>query len=402
MTLIKNYRTLINYSLIGMLIFFILKTISVMYFSSRNISLGFPFDSYGFDPFHRFTDYLLVWSHSSLKNMYDLSDQFFNNLKPAPYGYYQFLVLKMIPFKEYHYTKYINFLLILILFLYVNYKIFQTNADKESQNFLLFLTFISLNYPIFFLLDRGNVDIYTALLISILVYRSTLSNTEKYDNTGNALIIGIIIGFKPTFAIYIISLLMCFSYKNIFIGIFTALISYLLPIFIYGADLNYLFLSIVNARNSLGLPSIFCHNFACSLRAFYLNPNIYFSMVFSVIIFIFMTFILFRIHKSNIIKNKFVLNLLAVTTILLVANDPSPDYRIIFLIPFVFVIHLIISIENLSNKSFCLLILSIIAIFSFSNIYIKSFLNYFTVLRFLGIIVFCYLIVNNALRKDIN
>jgi len=402
MTLTKNYRTLINFSLIGMLIVFILKSISVMYFSSRNISLGFPFDSYGFDPFHRFTDYLLVWSHSSLKNMYDLNDPFFNNLKPAPYGYYQFLVLKLIPFKEYHYTKYINFLLILFLFLYINYKIFQINADNESQNLLIFLTFISVNYPIFFLLDRGNVDIYTALLISILVYRSVINITKNYDNAGNALIIGIIIGFKPTFAIYIITLLMCFSYKNICIGIFTALISYLLPIFIYGAELNYLFLSIINARNSLGLPSIFCHNFTCSLRAFYLNPNIYFSMVFSVIVFMFMTSLRFRIHKSNIIKYKFVLNLLVVTTILLVANDPSPDYRIIFLIPFVFVIPLILSIKNLSNKSFYLLILSIIAIFSFSNIYFKSFLNYFTVLRFLGVTVFCYLIVNNALRKNIN
>ena len=114
----KNYQTTINVTILLMVIIFAVKSLSILYYTSRNIEYGFPFDAYGFYPLHRFTDYLIIWEQAILNNTYDLSSpiyKIFNN--PAPYGYLQFFLIKIIPFKDYSIVKYINFFVILIIFI---------------------------------------------------------------------------------------------------------------------------------------------------------------------------------------------------------------------------------------------------------------------------------------------
>ena len=129
---IKNYTNFINLTILVMLLFFLIKSLSVLFYSSRDITLGFPFDSFGFEPFHRFTDYLLIWNISRLENIYDLSAPLYSQIAPAPYGWLQFMLLKLVPFPDLKGAKYINFLLLVLILTYVNFKIYiQNNLFKN-------------------------------------------------------------------------------------------------------------------------------------------------------------------------------------------------------------------------------------------------------------------------------
>lgn len=91
--------------------------------------------------------------------------------------------------------------------------------------------------------------------------------------------------------------------------------------------------------------------------------------------------------------------LLIATVATLVANDPSPDYRVIFLLPFFISIGYILNLENLSKIYFLSLIASICLIFSFTNIYFKHYtINYYVILRFLGILILFQILLNHFFK----
>lgn len=385
-----------------MILFFIIKSLSVLYYSSRNINYGFPFDSYGFDPFHRFTDYLIIWEQAIIKNTYDLSAPIYKVFNtPAPYGFLQFLLIKIIPFKEYGLTKYINFFLVLLTFIYINGKIYSIDKDKKSVIlYILFLAFIATNYPLFFLVDRGNLDIYAGVLISILIYRC-LTRINDQKNLTNALLIGCLVCLKPSFGIYIFIVLFFFNFKYLFITCTVICFFYLVPVLFYGADLFYLIKDVAHARQGLGLPSIYCNNLSCGIRSLNLNPNIYFSIIISLLTVPYFIFWCKRIASLTEEKNKLYFYLLVATVATLLINDPSPDYRLIFLIPFFLSFNRSIDLSVYSKIEVTLLIMSFVFIFGYTNVYFKSLaFNYFTLLRLIGIFGFFQLVMIGMVRVN--
>jgi hypothetical protein len=301
--------------------------------------------------------------------------------------------------------KYINILTLIVLFLILNFKIFKKSIEADIfEKTLIFFTFIATCYPLFFLIDRGNLDVYAAILLSLLIYRQIISiqkNNGDSNKITDAILIGIIAGLKPTFGIYILTLLICFSLKNIFVGIFIAIFSYVIPIIVYDANITYLIDSITSAKIALGLPKIFCHNFACLLRVIGFNPNKYFSIFLTLIIIPYFFYYFNKIRNISNNENKLILSLFINTSALLLINDPSPDYRIIFLIPFFFAINKFFLIDNLNNLKFIILILSIIFIFSFTNIYFQLRFEFYTLLRSLGIILMTHIILSSSFKNKI-
>jgi hypothetical protein len=390
---IKNYKDLLNTVILFMILIFIFKSLSVLYYSSRNISYGFPFDSFGFETFHRFTDYLIIWEQSASENIYKLGT-------PAPYGFLQFLLFKILPFKNYSLFKYINFLFLLTLFIYINFKIFiHRNNIKLTDSLILFLTFIALNYPLFYLIDRGNLDIYPAIILSLLVYRC-ITDKKNNQNLFNAILIGILICLKPSFGLFLFILIFYFPLKYIFTSISMIIFFYLVPVVFYGADFFYIFKSIMVARGQLGLPTIFCHNALCGLRTIGLTPNVYFSFGFGILLLSYFYYCARKTSRLNDKSQILYLYLLTATVATLIINDPSPDYRLVFLIPFLLGIKEYFLPALYKNFEMLIILLCIIFIFSFSNIYFKSFsFEYFTFLRFLGVIGFFQIVMLGTFRR---
>lgn len=395
----------INNTTIIIIFIFILKSLTVLYYSSRNITLGFPFDSFGFDPFHRFTDYLMIWEISKIENIYDLSSEIYKNLTPAPYGFLQFLLLKIVPFQKAGITKYLNFLILLIIFVYLNWKIYSENIiDKKhiSNQLIIYITFITLNYPLFFLIDRGNLDIYAAIFLSILMLRNC-NLGKNPDNLINALLLAIIISLKPSFGLFGIVLILFFSIKNIIPAIILILLSYSFPILIYDASYTYLIESIFSAKKQLGAPTVFCHNFACGTRSIGINTNKYFSLIYSIALlpyFIYWTIKINKIEKGN--TKLFLYTFIAIIATLAL-NDPSPDYRLIFLIPIFMLFSGHININIFKKNEVLLLITFFSLIFSFTNIYIKNLdFNYYTTLRVIGIMGLFHIIMVAHTRWEKN
>jgi hypothetical protein len=395
----KNFLTMLDLTALLMFLIFIIKCLSVLFYSSRNINLGFPYDAFGFEPFHRFTDYLLLWDITSIKNIYDLNEPIYKALTPAPYGFIQFSLLKFLPFRDLIITKYLNFILILIAFIFINFKIYYKNLSNFCvKDLLVFLIIFTLNYPIFFIIDRGNLDIYGATIIALLIYRITCVNCSK-DNIINSILIAILIGLKPSFLLYYFVLLFYFNWKCIVISTGLILSSYAIPIIFYGAEVNYLLFAITNAKTQLGLPAIFCNNLSCAIRAAGANPNVYFSTLFGAISFFYFIYYFIKVCKALENKRKIYTLLFIATVATMVVNDPSPDYRLIFLLPFFISIGFIINLENISKFYFLSLVVSICLIFSFTNIYIKNYaINYFVILRFLGMLIFFQILLNQVIK----
>ena len=153
--------------LTGLLIVLLTKMISVWYFSSRNISKGFPFDSFLFNVFDRFTDYLIPYIVAGYPNVYSTPEG--ATLPAPPYGHLQFVLLKYLPFRDNLWVLYGNFLAVVILFTIVLYGIFRfLYPQSSSERRLRFLVLLVVAYPLHFIIDRGNLDIYGAAVIAFL------------------------------------------------------------------------------------------------------------------------------------------------------------------------------------------------------------------------------------------
>lgn len=417
------------------LLMFIFKSLNIFIFTSRDSTLNFfPYSNYsGFDPFHRFTDWLLFSKQSFMG--YD--EVIARNV---PYGYtLAFISSKLFYLVNIFKPASINenalflinaqfiFFTLNIIFFYFTLKVFIRLFSTNKITYLYFLIFLLCNYPIWMLFDRGNADIYTLLLLGLLLHLN-FKKIFKYD----WLIIVLIASFKPSNILFLAPIIF-FNFRIMFIGALILLINYFLPLLIYpNVDLYYMFNSIIEAGKLIQNQSFYNSNLATGLRSIgipvgnykvmgigliYLNFFIVFlltyflkpknnSKLFLIIVLInflisisikfyyLNSFILgilynflivlliiylrfFRTKISNKINNTWqVLSASIIVTILM--NDPSPDYRLTFLIPvFLFWIYNFSNYKlNTQNKLYEIVLFSII--FGFNSLF---FLQNITILK---------------------
>jgi hypothetical protein len=166
-----------------------------------------------------------------------------------------------------------------------------------------------------------------------------------------------------------------------------------------GAGYDYLLILIKMALPIIDNTNTFCHNFTCSLRVF--NYNNQFSNF--IIVILALAFNIFSLVKLKFFKPGYSVNLkiiisffIALFTTLLI-NNPSPDYRLLILMPAIPLFIYIMDFYdlNLSRANYYLIILSYNFIFSFINISIVNFFPIHTFLRFSG--VFLLFIIFNLI-----
>jgi hypothetical protein len=383
----KFFTTIAIISLIVMGI----KLLSVFYATSRGVSLGYPYDSLVFEQFHRFTDWLIPIEFSKLSNPFDTSNELYKHLPPAPYGILTFWILSL--------SKLIKpmplFFIILFATLLINYLIFRKIIKCELRfiNLIYFALLLS-SYPLYFAIDRGNADIIAVLTISLFVFNILNSFNLKIG----IILLTVLISLKPSWGLFVFCLIF-FPINYIILSILTIFLLYTFPIMYSGAGYDYLLILIKMALPIIDNTNTFCHNFTCSLRVF--NYNNQFSNF--IIVILALAFNIFSLVKLKFFKPGYSVNLkiiisffIALFTTLLI-NNPSPDYRLLILMPAIPLFIYIMDFYdlNLSRANYYLIILSYIFIFSFINISIVNFFPIHTFLRFSG--VFLLFIIFNLI-----
>ena len=454
----------IIYFLLGLTLIATLKAYSIFVYTSRDIPFNiFPYNSFVWEQFHRFTDWLIA-NVMSTRNPYIAAPGLSLG---QTYGFLTFVILRITNFiPEYlfgisrsSYYYHVTFFFIFILDLLLLYKIFLISLKKlgafdQSAILLFFIIFVFLNYSIWFTIDRGNTDIL-ALTFILFLYYLNLKNSYKYD----WLILTLIACLKPSNSLLLLPIFFCRG-KFIFFSLVIIIINYLLPLGVYHhLNISYLFRNIIEARQMISGMTSFCNNLACGLRVFgfgtsdllILGISLFFiNILFIALIFVgskkirlnitygllilnFLIFILIKfdhqiinyyyiysalllvgcllIRFSNFFETIevehrfFFLNFSILTTFII--NDPSPDYKLPYLIPAIFYLnnYFISNNPNSNSNTNWLVLLSFILIFSFINIPIPHLGPYYTILRILGIltlysIMFYKIFFVNFLKKN--
>ena len=436
---IINNRDLIFILCLLILLMFIFKTLNIFIFTSRDSPFNYyPLNNYtGFDTSHRFTDWL-IFTKISIAGYNFLSKDFVAH--GIPYGYILVFLSKTLfylvnIFKPagihqgalFLINAQFIFLTLNIIFFYFTLKVFIRLFSTNKITYLYFLIFLLCNYPIWMLFDRGNADIYTLLLLGLLLHLN-FKKIFRYD----WLIIVLIVSIKPSNTLLLAPIIF-FNFRIIFISALILIINYFLPIFIYpNTNFDYMIDLIIVSSKYIANQEFYCNNLACGLRSIgipvgdykvlgigliYLNIFIVFlltyflkpknnSKLFLIIVLInllisisikfyhlnslilgisynFLIVLLiiylrfFRTKISNKINNTWqVLSASIIVTLLM--NDPSPDYRLTFLIPvFLFWIYNFSSYKlNTYSKLYEIVLFSII--FGFNSLF---FLQNITILK---------------------
>lgn len=442
----------IVYLLIGLTLIATVKAYSIFIYTSRGIPLDiFPHNSFVWVKFERFTDWLipnLMSTGNPYKTWPGIS-------LGSGSGFLTFAILRITNFlPEYlfginksHYYLHVTFFFIFILDLILLYKIFHISLKKilgklnQSVILLFFIIFVFLNYSIWMTIDRGNPDILAFTFILFLYYLN-LKNCYKYD----WLILTLIVCLKPSNCLLLLPIFFCRG-KFIFFSLVLIIINYFLPLAVYhDLNISYLLRNIIEIRPLISGLTDFCNNLACGLRIFRGTSELLIlgiSLFFINILFIALIFVGSKKIRLNIIYGLFIFNFLifilikfdhqiinyyyAYSALLLVScllirssnffetirvehrifflifailttfiiNDPSPDYKLPYLIPAIFYFNNYF-ISNKFNPNLNLLVLlSFILIFSFINIPIPGLGNYFTILRILGILTLYSIMLYN-------
>jgi hypothetical protein len=438
---INKKENLIFIFCILILLMFIFKSLNIFIFTSRDSLLNrIPFSNYtGFDPFHRFTDWLIFSKMSIIGEYKDMP--WFGAI---PYGYSLNLINKSLfdlvslinPVTIYDANRFLvnAQLIFIILSLFILYFLLKTFTKVLGNNkiiYLYFLIFILCNYPIWMLFDRGNADIYTLLLLIFLLYLN-LNNNFKHD----WLIVVLIVSLKPS-NLLLLAPIIFFNLRIILMSIVLLLINYFLPVLLYDhLDFDYMMKLIINNQKLIAQITFYCNNLACGLRSIgipagdykilgiallylnlyliyilsyflkYKNNSLVFKSIialnlilalsikfytvnafilgilFNLCIVIFIVYLRFFIKKK--IRNKSnIWPILSVGVIVtLMMNDPSPDYRLTLLIPiFLFWVKSLLDIKSTDYSKFYEIILFSI-IFGFNSFF---FVYNFTIIKIISL-----------------
>jgi hypothetical protein len=382
------------YITILMQIIFCIKMYTVFYYSSRNISLGWPLDGLVFDPFHRFTDWLTVYGASMIRDPYITSP---TGATGPPYGY---SLLYIVSLAHYFGPRHYYFYMVLI-FTCINYAIYAKAipGGLSLKSASGYMSIIVVLYPLYFMIDRGNADIVASVLISLLFL--LLMFNYKNKEFVIATLLSFITSLKPSLLLFALPLLFMFRLKVVLLFLVINLTVYLYPVIMLGEKLLYMPTLIISAQKILGdNPIMFHHDLALVLSIFNVKiPSMYVAAFIIASCLLFLAYIKYFVRRVDV---GLVVALVAEITML--ANHPSPDYRMLLLFPIYFYItFVILKIGIMSSADKIIFIVSFVFAMSFDNIPINENLVYVSVLRFLGITMALYLTVKQMLvygKKD--
>ena len=370
---------------IFMMLLLSIKLIEVWYFTSRGVGLGFPYNAMLYDPFHRFTDWLIPIEWSKQINPYDMTNDLYNHIPPSPYSIFSFWLLSA--------TKFVNphayFIGLIIIFIVLNYLIFRKVIDTDKYNSAhLYLSMIIGFYPLYFLIDRGNSDIFTFIFISAAIY--TLFFNKK--SLLFAIFIALVISLKPSSGLFIF-LLIFMNKKHALYALIIILTVYMWPIVFLDNSFSYFIPLVEKALTLISGQTTFTHNILSGARALNVGEINKFIIPLSGLVVILFSFV--RLYLSSI-KFKMEFALAQIIIVSLLINDPDPDYRLTLLLPL-----LMITLEMLKDVStrssllgnkvkYILFILSFIILFSFTNIDIPGHIPYYTIAKVMALLYLLY------------
>lgn len=401
----SNNLLLIIFCLMATLV--LLKMVSIFLLTMRGVGLGWPFNSYLFDPFHRFTDWLIPWAWAHSNNPWDVNGELIKSLPASPYGPITFYYMKIMSFAG----KLAAFFFLVIYFLVFLFRIvghFYSEIGKPSIYFIT-LSLIIFSYPFHFIIDRGNADILAAGIITHLIYNIL---TSKDLNKNFILICTIgIVGSKPSWIPFFGLLLLPIDYKFFLKGLVIIALVYLSPLLFYQFHLADYQLSIIKALEIMNGTIHFSNHFGSIFHYHFGGRHLskVLLLIFGGILSIIMLLIFNRkdFFNSLSVDNKkivFLLYILLLSLLVLLFNDPSPDYRLVILIPFLIILPNILPKIGGNKINSCIIfsvaiLLSIVL--SWSVYYLPSGFPISSPFRALLLFICLCLILYLAVRRDI-
>lgn len=371
-----------------MIFFLTLKLLSVWFFTSRGINLNFPYNSMLYDQFHRFTDFLIPIEWSKIQNPYDLSNDLYKSLPPSAYTILTFWMLRVADIVGPH----IYFIILIAIGVWINYLIFSMIISENDTyvKIYIYFTFIMAFYPIWFLIDRGNTDVFTFIFISGVFYALLYKKNDIFIAIGIALIVSI----KPSSGLFILPLIFI-KKQYIILAFCIILFVYVLPIILFQNNIDYFMPVILKALESIGGQTTFVHNILGSVRVFGISTDGTINMLIPLLGVLILLFSIYKLYRSNS-KFKREIALAQVIIISLLINDPDPDYRLTLLLPLFFVSIIIFKDKLVTDMFFdrkihyFFFISSFVCLFSFINIDIPNYKPYYTILKTASLIYLCY------------
>lgn len=332
-----------------MTILAIVKLLYIFLVTMRGVALSWPFDSYLFDPFHRFTDWLIPYRWSEETNPWKKNHPLLANLPPSPYGPITFAYLRA----GHIVGSLASFFLAFFAFLYLTYRVFLTSLPVNDQNrrFLavfLFTVLLLVFYPIHLVIDRGNADIIPAIFIAgvflVLVYSSNqkASLDVNYSSVVIDLLLVLAACSKPSWLPLLALTVVSGSLKRIGLVIIATMLIYSLPFIFQGVTIADYVTSIKGAYKILVGVSAFSHNFANGVRPFIEGPNVTVETIvrgvflFGAVYSCATLALCFYLRKKAEGINKAncdILIFIHIIICVLLFNHPSPDYRLVVLLP---------------------------------------------------------------------
>lgn len=393
------FKRFIFNSALVLLLIFLLKVFAVFYATSRDVGLSFPYDSLVFMQEHRFTDWLIPIAYSKLDNPFDLSNVLYSQLPPAPYSILTFWLLRITN----SLGVYQFFLILFSALVCLNYMIGKLIISENDIRFypLAYVAILVTSYPIWLLVDRGNTELFGLLMASIFFYNVLVLKNPLVE----AISVALLASLKPSWILYLL-VVVFFKPKYCIAALLISFSVYAYPILFLGSDWDYLYLLVVKNLPVMVGVSTFCHNLTCGLRTFS-SSNATVDYGFAILsISVLVAYV--AVLKSGLIKsvdiaNRSAIAFIAVTFVTLLANNPSPDYRLPILFPVY--IYIILSLRGWNSIFNKLLLLSFVLVFGFVNIPIVGLFSYYTVLRFVGVIIlsifFVYMLFSKKFIREI-
>jgi len=384
-------------TLMGLLAVLLTKMISVWYFSSRNVSKGFPFDSFLFNAFDRFTDYLIPYIVSGYPNIYFPPTG--ATLPAPPYGHVQFALLKYLPFRDNAWVLYGNFLFVVAVFTVVLSGIYKfLYPQSSSDRRLKFLVLLVVAYPLHFIIDRGNVDIYGAVAIASIY--GLVIQKSRFSDPQFAFLLAFLISLKPSFALFAIPLVLGVKLRWAIPAVFLVAFNYLVPYLFYGQPIDGMWKTIVGSQPYVDGAVLFCHSFQCAYEAMGIKWGTTVSLLILIVFVSALLVIRFAMRKFE--RSEVFLMLMTSTVLLtLMFNLQSWDYRLTFLLPILLARPVVFPSRYLSKISSKILTCSFVVALGYVNILFPNSRAYPTIVRFIAI-SFIFGLFVYVLKKKIN
>lgn len=218
------------------------------YFLGAYLSVGKPYNSFVYPSNYALCDLFGIFPYLEHFNPYK---------KIVLWGaYFPLTYLLMFPF-IFIKNKVICYLLYSLPFIiyltFMNIRAFTCKTLTGIQNFQNIFIITLASYPVLYILDKGNFDMYLFILFGLCVYAF---KSEKY--LSSAVLLGVMNAMKPFTVLFLLLFLKQKKYKEFFISIIVSTILVILGFLIFKGEFFH------NIKNFLAIQNLFRTMYALS------------------------------------------------------------------------------------------------------------------------------------------